>query len=221
MNNSEFDQLSKDLQSLVKIVPLNWGSVQNDSTDGQINMFQIQTFSELERQLIPLNADSKNYFRRRWFLWKNAQCDEHLFCKNNNVTPNPNSKDQSYDVEFNSNEQLRFDIKGTVIPKKFRDRIADVIEDPTEMIHFFYNEQSRGVRSAIQNRLFIIHHSYRNYEREMYVRCHWDFKINVYKEYSDKVCVNSNFINYQSVKADVIFIFENEDLTFTHKFFAV
>ena len=70
MTQNEFNQLSKDLQALVKIVPLNWGSIQNDKTDGQIDMFQIHTFSELERQLLPLSENSRNYFRRRWFMWK-------------------------------------------------------------------------------------------------------------------------------------------------------
>lgn len=221
MNQNEFNQLSKDLQSLVEIIPLNWGSIQNDIMDKQIKMFEIHSFSELEKELISLNENSKNYFRRRWFLWKNAQCDEHLFCRNTNVIPNPNCKDQNYDIEFNENQLLRFDIKGTVVPKNFRNRIPDLIENPTEMIHFFYDEQSRGVRSNIQNRLFIVHHSFRNQQREMNVRCNWDYKQEVYEQYSAKIGVNSNFISCKTVKADVIFIFENEDLSYTHKFFAV
>ena len=66
MTPTEFQQLSKDLQSLVKIIPLNWGAVQNDSTDCQINMFKIDTFSELEQQIASLTEASKSYFRRRW-----------------------------------------------------------------------------------------------------------------------------------------------------------
>lgn len=221
MTQNEFNQLSKDLQALVKIVPLNWGSIQNDKTDGQIDMFQIHTFSELERQLLPLSENSRNYFRRRWFMWKNAQCDEHLFCMNNNTTPNPNTRDQTYDIEFNGNASLRFDIKGTVIPREFRGKIDAVIENPAEMIKWNYENQSKGVRNNIQNRLFIVHHSYRNQEREMYLRCYWDFKMEIYKEYSSRVSLNSNFINFHTAKADVIFIFENLDKTFSHTFFAV
>jgi len=221
MTTTEYLQLSTDLQQLARIIPLHWGSIQNDGTDKKINMFQIHSFTDLEVQISALRDDAKNYLRRRWFLWKCAQCDEHIFCMNNNVTANPNPRDQAYDIEFNQNAQLRFDIKGTVIPREFRADIPAVIENPTDMINFYYEKQSTGVRNNIQNRLFIIHHSYRNQEREMYLRCHWEYKINIYREYSERVGSTSNFINFQTAKADVVFIFENLDRTITHNFFAI
>ena len=221
MKQNQYEQLASDLQELAKIIPLNWGEIQNDGTDKQINMFQIHSFEELEKQTADLSNNSKNYFRRRWFLWKSAQCDEHLFCMNNNVTPNPNFKDQTYDIEFNNNSSLRFDVKGTVIPRSFRANITDVVLDPTNMIQFYYNEQSKGIRNNHQCRLFIVHHSHRTQEREMYLRCLWEYKKQVYQEYSSKITMNSNFVNYQNTKSDVIFIIENLDKTMTHNFFAV
>ena len=219
MTHQEFQRLSSDLQQLVKIIPLHWGAIQNDKTDIKIDMFQIHSFANLEDQIKDLFENDKNYFRRRWFLWKCAQCDEYIFCMNTNVLPNPNSRDQAYDIEFDKNPQLRFDVKGTVIPKVFRKNIDASIQDPTEMIRFFYEKQSQGVRDNIQNRLFIIHHSYRNPEREMYLRCHWEFKLNLYKEYASRISQKPNFIEYKTVKADVVFIFENLDKTITYKFF--
>jgi hypothetical protein len=221
MTHIEYQKLANDLQQLAKIIPLQWGNIQNDGTDKQINMFQILSFEELEKQIANLSDNSKNYFRRRWFLWKCAQCDEHIFCINNNVIPNSNPRDQGYDIEFNNSSLLRFDIKGTVIPREFRNDINAVLQNPNEIVKFFYEKQSTGVRNNIQNRLFIIHHSYRNQEREMYLRCHWAFKINLFKLYSEKINVSSNFIKFQNAKADVIFIFENLDKTITHSFFAV
>lgn len=221
MNQTQYDSLSQDLQNLARIIPLNWGAIQNDSTDRNINMFQIHSFNELEIAINNLTEDQKNYFRRRWFLWKCAQCDEYLFYCNNNVTPNPNPRDQSYDIEFNNDEFLRFDVKGTVIPRDFRGDIESVINDPSDMIKFFYEKQSRGVRNNTQNRLFVVHHSHRNQQREMYLRCHWEYKKQVYREYSTKISVNANFVNYQNTKSDVVFIFENLDKTITHSFFAV
>ena len=221
MTQNEYIKLSNELQQLARIIPLQWGNIQNDGADKQINMFQIHTYEELESQIANLSDNSKNYFRRRWFLWKCAQCDEHIFCMNDNVSPNPNSRDQGYDIEFNNNSSLRFDVKGTVIPREFRNDINAVLLDPTDMINFFYEKQSTGVRNNIQNRLFVIHHSYKNQEREMYLRCHWAFKLNIFKEYSEKISLNSNFINFQTAKADVIFIFENLDKTITHSFFAI
>ncbi|HSN47508.1 MAG TPA: hypothetical protein VLR29_01990 [Flavobacterium sp.] len=219
MTHPEYLQLSSDLQLLLKTIPLHWGAIQNDEMDCKIKMFQIKTFVDLENQILELSEDDSNYFRRRWFLWKCAQCDEYLFCMNQNVTPNPNSKDQGYDIEFNGNPQLRFDLKGTVIPKKFRENIDAIIQDPTEMVRFFYEKQSRGVRDQIQNRLFIVHHSFRGPEREMVLRCHWDYKANLYKEYASKISETSHFIDYQNVKSDVVYLFENLDKTISHKFF--
>jgi hypothetical protein len=219
MTHQEYLQLSADLQQLLKTIPLHWGAIQNDGMDCKIKMFQINSFAELEIRIQDLPEEDKNYFRRRWFLWKCAQCDEYLFGLNHNVTPNPNPKGQDYDIEFNGNSELRFDVKGTVIPKKFRDNIDAIIQNPTEMVRFFYEKQSRGIRDHIQNRLFIIHHSFRSPEREMVLRCHWDYKANLYKEYASKISQTSNFISYQNVKSDVVFLFENLDKSISHKFF--
>ena len=41
----------------------------------------------------------------------------------------------------------------------------------------------------------------------------------VYKEYASKISPTSNFISYQNVKSDVVFLFENLDKTISHKFF--
>jgi hypothetical protein len=221
MNPEEYHLLATDLQSLAKIIPIRWGKIQNDVTDSQINMFQIHSFTDLENQLIALPEDIKNYFRRRWFLWKCAQCDEYIFNLNTNVKPNPNSKDQEYDIEFNESKTLRFDIKGTVIPENFRNKIDEIIENPSEIVRFFYENQSKGIRSNIQNRLFIVHHSYNNQNREMYLRCHWKFKTEVYRKYAEKISEASNFITFENIKTDVLFIFENQDKSMTHTFCAV
>lgn len=115
MNNSEFDALSNDLRSLATRIPLHWGAIQNNRTDDRIDMFAIDSYSELERQISHLSEEKKNYLRRRWYLWKCSQCDEYLFYVNDNVIQNPNRYDKSYDVRINGN--LDFDIKGSVIPQ--------------------------------------------------------------------------------------------------------
>ena len=74
---------------------------------------------------------------------------------NINVNPNPNPRDQEYDIEFNNNSELRFDIKGTVIPRGSRNDINGIIKDPEEMIYFFYEQQSKGVRNNIQSTSFL------------------------------------------------------------------
>jgi hypothetical protein len=218
MNAAQYLKLSIELQSLVKEIPLNWGAIQNNETDFKLKLFDVKSFEELKIALSKLTNAEAIYFKRRWFLLQCAKCDEYLFNLNHNVKANPNAKDQAYDVEFNDDEALRFDIKGTVIPKYFRTNIEEVLKDPTVIVDFFYEHQSTGVRSHTQNRLFLIHHSFRKPEREIYLRCHWKFKEQVYAAYSAQISSSSKFITYKKVKADVIFILENQDGSFEYKF---
>jgi hypothetical protein len=217
MTTEQFIQLSTELQQIVKLIPLQWGRTQNDATDSQVKMFQIHSFEELEKQIIHLTEDSKNYFRRRWFLWKCAACDEHIFCINENVKPNANKRDQAFDIEFNNDTSLQFDIKGTVIPKQFRNNVEAIIANPKPMVDFFYQEQSKGVRQSYQNRLFIVHHSSRQQEREIVLRCHFNFKKEAFKQYAENIKTTSNFLQYQNAKADVVFIIENLDTGIIYK----
>lgn len=221
MNTLEFLKLSADLQKLSIGIPLHWGKIQNDRFDNLLNIFNIHSFEELENKTNNLDQQVRNYFQRRWFLWKCAQCDEHIFCLNPNVTPNPDKKDQAFDIEFNGNKALRFDVKSTVIPKQYRGSIETVIRNPQTLVNFFYKAQSKGVRDCIQNRIFIVHHSYLNEANEMQLRCRWNYKIEVFREYASKISLNSHFIQYQSAKADIIFLFENLDGSESKSYIAI
>ena len=219
MNVQEFNILCNDLQLLARQIPLKWGMVQNNKTDATINLFGIKTFAELITAIDALSDIEKAYFKRRWFLWQCSKCDEFLFCLNDNVLANPNKKDQTYDIEFNRNIELRFDVKGTVIPKQFRHNVLEIINNPVPLIDFFYEHQSKGVRENYQNRLFIVHHSFRLQEREMYLRCHFGFKINLYKQYAQLLQKKNSFYNYKTAKASIVFIIENQDKTISSSFF--
>jgi hypothetical protein len=220
MNTSQYLKLSNELQQLIreKQIPLNWGAIQNDQIDGKVKFFSIATFDELKTAIVNLTADETIYFKRRWFLWRCAQCDEYLFNLNPNVTLNPNSMDQEYDIEFNNDPTLRFDVKGTIIPRRFRENLEEIINDPTAIVDFFYEHQSTGIRNHTQNRLFIIHHSFKKLDREIILRCHWKFKEEIYAAYAAEISSNSKFITYKEVKADVIFILENEDGEFRFQY---
>ncbi len=115
MIQEEYLNISKELQHLSKIIPLHWGEVQNNITDNKINMFAIRSIQELEAEIRELEEADKNYFRRRWFLWQCSKVDEYLFYKNSNIIKNPNFKDSNWDIEFNKDTQLRFDVKGNRI----------------------------------------------------------------------------------------------------------
>lgn len=175
MTEIEFRRLSEDIRLLAKSIQLNWGAIQNNKYDHLLNMFSIDTYSELESSLVKFSEPIQVYFKRRWYLWKCAQCDEYLFYKNQNVEKNPNPRDQSYDICIDG--VYYFDIKGTVIPKSMRNQnIDNIIDSPQEMVDFYYDKQSRGVRNCYQNRLFVVHHSFVDPAREFYLRCAWGNK---------------------------------------------
>lgn len=221
MTNEVYLTLAKNLQLIVKQIPAKWGNIQNNNWDSLLNLFCITDYETLQLKLAGFDLVIQNYFYRRWFIWKCAQCDEHIFCTNPNVLPNPNPKSQSYDIEFNHNPALRFDIKGTVIPQQFRNNIVETLQNPTPMLQFFYDKQSKGVRNFTQNRLFIIHHSYIKHEREIYLRCHWAYKTKVFAQYAQHINSQTKLIDCQNVKVDAIFIFENLDRTITHNFLSL
>lgn len=216
MINSEYLKLSKELQRLVKSIPLKWGRVQNNETDKQISMFNCKTLSSLETEIRSLSNADKTYFRRRWFLWRCAQVDEYLFYKENNISKNPDHKDQSWDIVFNNSSF--FDVKGTIVPKSLRENFKINPETEKKLIDFYFNNQSKGVRYNIQNRLFIVHHSYKSNERSMYLRCHWDLKENAYKKFNNLITNSKlNLISYKSVFAKCIFIMESKEANFYYK----
>lgn len=205
MNYEQFEQLSSDLRILAKKIPLHWGFVQNNCNDRLIDMFTCETYQKLEDAIANLPDDIKSYFRRRWYLWQCAQCDEYLFCDNPGVTHNPNPRDQSYDIDIKG--KIRFDIKGTVIPRELRADVPAIIADPMPMIKFFYDRQSRGVRYNNQNRLFIVHHSFVAQEREFFLRCAWETKKTAYSDFVSNID-SLKIFQYSGCEAGVIFVTE-------------
>ena len=129
------------------------------------------------------------------------------FNLNPNVEPNPNPRDQTYDIMFD--EAVGFDVKGTVIPRSFRSDAESCISNPQRMIEFYYDKQSTGVRHCFQNRLFIVHHSFIEPEREFILRCAWGSKEKIYRIFSENFS-NINFRECHGCKAGVIFILERE-----------
>ena len=207
MAMADFDALSNDLRVLASKIPLKWGAVQNNGHDHLVDMFACPTFKSLEGVLSSHEDHIKQYFRRRWYLWKCAQCDEHLFCENHGVTPNPNPRDQGWDVDIRGVK--RFDIKGTVVPRDMRGSIEGLLVDPMPMIRFYYDRQSRGVRYCNQNRLFVVHHSFVAQEREFYLRCAWGVKRKAYCEFCSSI-ESIKLYSYAGCEAAVIFILERE-----------
>ena len=210
MTLEEFTELSQGLRQLAADVPLHWGGVQNNRSDSKINMFDIFTYDDLKRALSHLPEHDQQMQKRRWYLWQCARCDEFLFYHNGKSVHNPNRYDKSWDVRFVGGDELEFDIKGTVVPRDMRANIEDLIINPMPMIKFYYDKQSRGVRYDMQNRLFIVHHSFVEEAREFYLRCAWQSKEEIYDKYADEINNGKRTFEYKGCQADVIFILERE-----------
>ena len=214
MTHNEYLKLGKELQTLSKTVPLNWGSIQNNTTDRKIDMFSCPSLEDLDSKIRHLSTEDENYFRRRWFIWKCSLVDEYLFYRESNVKKNANSMDKGWDVEFN--DSLRFDLKGTVVPKALRTNFTTNKEK--EIINFYYSKQSKGIRYDIQNRLFVVHHSFRKEERSIFLRCHWKLKEEAYKEFNKRLTNSEiNLIEFSGVTAKCIFILETSDKDFVYE----
>ena len=214
----EFKILSESLRKLAKEIPLHWGGVQNNRTDDKINMFQISTYEELIDALRGKSEYVQQNQKRRWYLWQCARCDEYLFYHKGKSIHNPNRYDKSWDVRFVGGENIAFDVKGTVVPREMRGNIEELLDNPLPMIKFFYDKQSTGRRYDMQNRLFIVHHSFVDEPREFYLRCAWGTKEKVYDEYADAIINGKKTYNYKNCISDVIFLIEREKNKIEYKF---
>lgn len=205
MTPSEFNRLSGELRHLATQVPLNWGAVQNDAFDASIDMFNIYSYENLLQEVAHLQEIKQIYFKHRWYLWMCSKCDEYLFCLNKNVIHNPNVKDRSYDIIFNNS--FDFDLKSTIIPRKLRSSINWILNNPQSIIDYFYENQSSGVRKEFQNRLFVVHHSFVDERRELYLRCAWGSKQLIFQEFATRFDEVRMYQSHNQT-ATVIFILE-------------
>lgn len=218
MQQNEFEMLSSDLRRIAPIIPLNWGHVQNNPYDYELkkvcNIFAIKSLDELEYNISRFDDDHKNYYRRRWYLLRCADCDEFLFYNNPGVEHNPERRDKKWDIRINGRQQ--FDVKGTVIPRSFVESYDSVIQDSSEIIKFYYDKQSRGVRFDMQNRLFVVHHSLVDPARELILRCAWGTKDVVYSRFVSEID-HIHFQTYKGCMAGAIFLIETQKNVIEYK----
>lgn len=211
LNRAQFDVLAQGLYQIARAIPDKWGHVQNNAYDDELkdvcDIFAVQSLEELNEHIGQFDVDHQQYYKKRWFATKCADCDEYLFYRNDNIVHNPNRFDKKWDIRINNH--IQFDVKGTVIPAEMRDDYKAVLADPSDMIKFFYDKQSRGVRYDMQNRLFIVHHSLTGEDRSKRIRACWGIKEKIYERYAQEA-ENIEFKEYEGCLASVIFIVETE-----------
>lgn len=228
MTQEEFEALAADLSQLAPIIPLRWGRVQNNQSDDVIPdgvFFNIFSLDQLETIMEQRNIseNGRQYLRRRWFITRCADCDEYLFYSNPNVVRNPNQYDKAWDIEFYGSADLRFDVKGTLFPAGYlreireeavtRNLLNQTATHPQALADWMYDNQSTGRRYDIQNRLFLMHHSFVSERAGLILRTRWEEKKNLYDSYVDWIGKTPSFINSHNVKADFIWLVEREDNT--------
>jgi len=212
MNESQFNALAKHLAEVAPDIPLRWGKVQNDFSDSKLNIFDYRSFRMLENALEGFSDNEKNYFKKRWFIWRCSQCDEYLFYSQAGVAANPESRDQDWDVEFFGRSDWRFDVKGTLVPRQLRkdSKKGPLPADAQKLISFNFENQSTGVRSHYQNRIFLVHVPF-SYRNENHLRANFRAKKNAVENYIETLLKEPTyrFFDYKGLKCDVVFLCED------------
>ena len=218
LTQAQFETISQGLRVIASRIPLEWGHIQNNAYDNELakvcNIFEVLSLSEFEKKITSFNADHQQYYLKRWFAVRCANCDEYLFYKNDGVTHNPNQFDKKLEIDIK--DRVKFDVKSTVIPHCFRYYSYCVLMNPMEIVEFYYDHQSKGRRYDMQNRLFIVHHSLVDPAREPKLRCGWGSKEYVFAKFVREIN-NISFMIYREQTAGVIFLVETEPKVLKYK----
>jgi len=207
INKQQFERLKIELKK-IKDLPEGWGGrKQNNRDDDKIDLFSIENYEDLLEKINSFDKETKEYYLKRWFIIKVSDCDEYLFSTFSEVLKNPNKYSKKFDFIIKG---YKFDIKGTRIPFKFKNKLKEIYSNPKEIIDFYYSEQSIGRRFGIQNRLFIVTIDEENYTKELFLRRNFELKKGAFKRYLHKLNSGRKFfeINFQGKKliSDIIFI---------------
>ena len=211
MTREEFVQTSAFLEANWTQVPEKWYSRQNDAMDSRSNLFMLPTKELLEQAVGDMPFTEQEYWRHRWYNWQFAMCDEYLFSQVYGVVMNPDERAKEYDAQFG--HTIAFDVKSTRVFRDWHCYINEVLAHPDALVNRYYKQQSREQRYGVQNRLFVVHHSFIDPRREYKVRCQWREKSRTFRTFAENVSRIRFFDTDYGVKAGVIFILEHTDST--------
>lgn len=211
MTSPQFRKLSAGLRQVAANIPLSWGKVQNDRYDNDLkdvcNIFEVTSLPELEGYITQFDNAHQLYYKRRWYSVRLADCDEYLFYRHHNVEHNPNRFDKRWDIRINGMQY--FDIKSTRIPVDSNFNFPDALQETQRLIEWYYDNQSKGVRYSMNNRLFLVHHSICSPGREVVLRCAWGTKNAVFTRFIQNIN-HIHFHSYKGCTAGIIFLVETE-----------
>ena len=140
----------------------NWKIKQNDKWDKQTNfIYKIRSFSQLENVIKdrferePNLRELRIYSLNRWYNFWSAQGIEYIFCSYPNVKPHSDPYHHYIDFWI---DEIPFDHKTSVFPKAYNQNIEFAKNNPTHLLKWLYENQSKQKRFHLQNRLFLILH---------------------------------------------------------------
>jgi len=138
-----------------------WFRKQNDHWDDETKfIYKINTWDELIAQIAATwkanDFEKEPYFYyaiNRWYNFWSAQAIEQIITDMPGLAANPNPVQDHYDFKWLGEP---FDHKTSVFPKGFGYDYAFAKAHPVQLITWFYNEQSKGQRYHLNNRLFVV-----------------------------------------------------------------
>ncbi len=140
-----------------------WGRKQNNQWDA-FTSFIYDTpmwddfVTKLKATAEILNVDKGalfDYAANRWFNFWSAMAAEAIFNDHKLVEKVKNYRDSEKDFFIN---EIPFDHKTSVFPKGFNQNLNYAKANESELIQWFYDNQSNQQRFHLKNRLFVVVH---------------------------------------------------------------
>lgn len=152
------------------VYPYHWGRKQGDEWD-RATRFIYTTYSlrVLLRKIATLDKDVADYAMNRWYNYWSAMACEYIFSTHDNVKPNRDKYDKLVDFRI---QDIAFDHKTSVFPKGFQHSLEYAQNHKTELIRWFYTNQSQQGRKHFANRLFVVLYDAQKLE-------HWKLKAEI------------------------------------------
>lgn len=169
MENINLKLLERQLKERLHF-PYVWGRKQSDVWDKQTRfIYQIRSFSELQQRIEPLSEPLAHYALNRWLNFWSAKGIEQIFASHPKVIPHKNPYDKWIDFSI---EGIDFDHKTSVFPKGFQHDLHYAQQHKTELIEWFYQQQSTQGRQHHKNRIFVVLYDQKHAE-------HWKLKAEI------------------------------------------
>ena len=188
-------------------IPYSWkGTKQTNELDFKTNfIYKTYSFKKLLERTSILEENEKNYAYNRWYNFWSAEAVEFIFSNNQKIKKNEDKYHKTIDFWL---ENIAFDHKTSVFPKKLNHKFFHFEKNKKELITWLYENQSQEQRKHLENRLFVV-----LYDSETLT--HWKMKaeIHLIKEkieqylnnFDQKQLISLDFEG-KEVYSDVIFI---------------